>query len=374
MDSTSKALVIPLLLTLLTALPSGANERIKSREALLAEGYQYRAISSPFDLVADQNVLPAPHALAWPVKFQDESHSLGNVMAQYQPFGAPPYFHGGCDLRVDAGADIHAPVAGRIEAGHYSYTALETGELQKYWKPWPQEGDATYFEVSVIADDGTRFEFHHVNETTLPEEVVAMLNAGGGRVSAGQVIGHVITWPDGDYHHTHYNIILPSGRRVNPEFASVLLPDHVAPRIIAAFAVEGVQVGASPFADGHFTVAPREFIFSIIDQLDGGVYEHPPALAVLRFASGQEVKWDFRQVLATSDGSFPVLRDVFAIDLALIDGSTTSTEGGYGTGQSLIRFKVPAQASGAFTLEFSDIAGNTSRLSGVIDARALILR
>ena len=43
-----------------------------------------------------------------------------------------------------------------------------------------------------------------------------------------------------------------------------------------------------------------------------------------------------------------------------------STEGGYGTGASLIRLKVPAAARGGFTIEVGDIAGNVSTLHGTI--------
>ena len=100
--------------------------------------------------------------------------------------------------------------------------------------PWPREGDDLYFEVAVVADSGVRYEFHHVDRASLPVGIATLLNAGGGRVEAGTLLGHAITWPDGDYHHIHYNLVLPSGTRINPEFVSPLLADHRAPEIADA--------------------------------------------------------------------------------------------------------------------------------------------
>ena len=100
-----------MLLPPLLRSQSHADERIRPTSVLLAEGYKPVAGVS----VARETSLPPAHALSWPVRFQDPEHTLGNVMAQFQPFG-DPYYHGGDDLRVDAGADISAPVDGMLEA------------------------------------------------------------------------------------------------------------------------------------------------------------------------------------------------------------------------------------------------------------------
>ncbi|MFI5361126.1 MAG: hypothetical protein ACHQ49_04075 [Elusimicrobiota bacterium] len=341
--------------------PARADERIRPAAVLLAEGYKPAATLS----AAGSSALPPGHALPWPVRFQDAEHTLGNVMAQFQPFGSP-YYHGGDDLRVDAGADVLSPVDGKLEAGHYSYSAHPDGSLEKFWKPWPEDGDPTYFEVAVVADGGIRYEFHHVNRGTLPPEIVAKLDAGGGRAAKGELLGHAVEFPMAGYNHVHYNIVLPDGRRVNPEFASALLPDKIPPTILHAFAV-GSNGDAKDFAGGAVNPPVKEFVLHVVDKQDANVYEHPPAYALLKFDRGGQTLWDFRETLTDAHRAFPPLWDFFAESIRSPSGAF-ETEGGYGTGASLIRLQVPAGASGGFTLEVGDIAGNVSTMRGELAA------
>jgi hypothetical protein len=338
-----------------------ADESFRPRAELLAAGFH--SVSTVSVLRFAPADIPAAHSLAWPVAFEDAAHSIGNSMAEYQPFG-DPYYHGGCDLRTQAEESVHAPVDGRLEAGAYSYNTRPDGSLEKFWKAWPAQDDPMYFEVAVVADNGIRYELHHIDRETLPTEIVNMLNQGGGRVTAGTVLGHVITWPDGVYHHTHYNIVLPDGTRVNPEFASPLLPDHLAPQILGSYAImpDGSTVD---YAGGTFATAPSEIVLDVVDKQDENVYEHPPTYVDLKFASGAETVWDFRQTLLGGDGHFPPLWDFFLQSVS-IDGRSSTTEGGYGTGHSLIRLKVPAGASGAFRITVGDIAGNETLLNGTV--------
>ncbi|HXT01287.1 MAG TPA: hypothetical protein VN915_11470, partial [Elusimicrobiota bacterium] len=155
----NRTTAVALLLLSVLASASRADERVRPASVLLREGYK-PAASFAAEAAPASAALPAEHSLSWPVRFQDAEHTLGNVMNQFQPFG-DPYYHGGDDLRVDAGAGVSAPVAGRLEAGAYSYAARADGSLEKYWKPWPQTGDPTYFEVAVVSDEGLRYEFHH---------------------------------------------------------------------------------------------------------------------------------------------------------------------------------------------------------------------
>jgi hypothetical protein len=350
-----------LLLTFLLPLSSYANERIRPGRILLAEGYKLTLPSRTLEAPE----IPVAHSLPWPVNFQDKAHSVANAMAEFQPYG-DPYFHGGCDLRVNAGADVMAPVSGKLEAGHYSYDTNADGSLKKYWKPWPESGDATYFEVAVVADDGIRYEFHHVNRSTLPNDVVAILNHGGGRVEKGMVLGHAIRWPDGVYHHIHYNVVLPDGTRVNPEYVSPLVADQTPPEVKVSYAV--MQSGnVVRFGDGKFSESPKEFAIALVDRLDGSVYDHPVVYARLEFVSGMHSTWDFRRALLAENGKFPNLWDFFVQSLDTPDGYL-ETEGGYGIGVSVIRLKVPDGASGAFTITLGDIAGNSTTLQGSTNA------
>ncbi len=351
------------LLLLINSLPAAANERIKPAAELLREGY--RSVE-PHIQGGPGDTLPSPHSLPWPTIFQDATHTIGNAMVEFQPFGEP-YFHGGCDLRTQAGAELRAPVGGKLEAGHYSYATNTDGSLEKFWKPWPETGDSTYFEVAVVSSDGTRFELHHVDRDTLPAGIVRMLNSGGGTVAAGTLLGHVISWPGGDYHHTHYNIVLPSGTRINPEYASPLLADTLAPELLGLFAISE-RGSVDNFSNGLFASAPKEFVADVVDRQNGNIYEHPPVFVRLRFVAGAETVWDFRTILRAPNGAFPPLWDFFKASLTGPDGKTRETEGGYGTGHSLIRIPVPLGASGAFTIELGDEAGNITKRTGTIAA------
>jgi hypothetical protein len=341
-----------------------ADERVRPASVLLREGYKPAASFAAAGAPTSGAKLPAAHALAWPVRFQDARHTLGNIMNQFQPFG-DPYYHGGDDLRVDAGADIAAPVAGRLEAGAYSYATRPDGSLEKFWKPWPQTGDPTYFEVAVVSDDGIRYEFHHVDRETLPSRIVAKLDAGAGRVDKDELLGHAVEFPVAGYNHVHYNVILPDGTRVNPEYASALLPDHLAPVILHAYSV-ATSGDVAEFGGGRVAPTASEFVLHVIDKQDSNVYEHPPAYARLKFDDGAETVWDFRRTLTGPSGAFPPLWDFFRESVGGPSGDF-STEGGYGTGASLVRLKVPAGARGPFTLEVGDVAGNVSTLRGTLE-------
>ena len=346
------------LLLLVLPLFALATERVRPPEQLLREGYLPVVPS----VSAEKAPLPLRHSLPWPVRFQDESHTIGNSMAQFQPFDNPPYFHGGCDLRTKAGEQIITPVGGTLEAGHYSYSTNPDGSMTKYWKPWPQSGSATYFEVAVVDASGIRYEFHHVSRSSLPPSIVAQLDSPNPRVEAGTYLGNVIRWMGGDYHHVHYNVILPNGTRVNPEYVSQLLPDNLSPELKSVYAIDA-RGNSSLVSDGQNVQGVKEFVARVIDRQDGNVYEHPPVYAAIQFLSGEKFEWDFRQTL-TKEGGFPVLNQFFLASLTDPRGGRQRTEGGYGTGQSLIRLPVPQGARGLFEIQIGDMAGNLSIMRG----------
>ncbi|HTL11420.1 MAG TPA: hypothetical protein VL588_02965 [Bdellovibrionota bacterium] len=331
------------------------------------QGLGYRAVTHPAAAnKATDMPTWAPHSLVWPIQFQDANHTIGNSMAEFQSYGDGPYYHGGLDLRVASGAPVTTPVAGRIEAGHYGYTNHPDGSSDKFWNPWPQGGDRHYFEIAVITDEGFRFEFHHMDETRMADVVLNILKSGvSGRVDAGTVLGRSIPWPDGVYHHTHYNIVSPAGVSLNPEYYSPLLPDTTAPAVsavIASFANGSTQA----FGDGKFDHAPAFFALAVIDHQGTCVYDHPPVLASIHFDSGADFTWDFRERLAKTGGGWPPIWDFFVESIEGPHGQELATEGGYGEGVSVVKVPVPAGAHGAFTLQVGDPAGNLTKFTGQI--------
>lgn len=297
---------------------------------------------------------PTPHSIPWPVEFASETKTIANSMAQYQPFG-DPYFHGGCDLRVKPNEKLYASVSGKLEAGHYGYSKNPDGSLKKHWRPWPQNGDALYFELAVVDELGIRHEYHHVDRSSLPQDVIQILDSQEKIVAAGTYLGNTIYWPGSDYHHIHLNLILPDETRLNPEYYFPLIADSQPPQVWNLFFRSAA--GWEYFADNNLLVRPEEIAIQTSDRKNGSPYENPPVLAKIEFENGVQFQWDFRERL-WHEGSFPKLNQFFQYQLRTLEGKNFRTEGGYGTGKSLIRLPIPPQAAGSFRILLEDNAGN----------------
>lgn len=297
---------------------------------------------------------PPAHSIPWPVAFASDTKTIANSMAQYQPFG-DPYFHGGCDLRVRPYEKIYASASGTLEAGHYGYTKNPDGSLKKYWKPWPQNGDALYFELAVVDEMGIRHEYHHVDRSSLTSEVTQILNSSEKLVSAGMYLGNTIYWPGSDYHHIHLNLILPDETRLNPEYYFPLVTDNEPPQVWNLFL--RTQAGWEYLTNNDLLVRPLEIAIQTSDRKNGSPYENPPVLAKIEFENGVQFQWDFRERL-WHEGAFPQLSQFFQFQLRTSDGRNFRTEGGYGTGRSLVRLPVPPTAAGSFRIVLEDMAGN----------------
>jgi hypothetical protein len=351
-----------LVLILFSGLMVWADENIRPKGELEQQGYLPKVYESARRPLATNLSDRVKHSLLWPVPFLDEGRTIANAMAQFQPFGSP-YIHGGCDLRTQPGAPITSPVRGALEAGHYGYEQNDDGSLTKFWRPWPQDGDATYFELAVVTPDGLRFEFHHVDRSSLPEGIVLRLNRGNARVEAGEVMGFVLRWPGfNSYDHLHYNVILADGTRLNPEHLSAPLLDTLPPEILGLFGVfnEGAVV------DGlQFETTPAEIVVHTQDKKNGNPYSQPPVRVLFKGTEGS-VGWDFSEALRGPDGGFPAIWSLFRESLRTPNGRRLRTEGGYGMGASLIRVPVPKNYAGDFQLILEDIAGNQAVRLGKI--------
>lgn len=344
----------------LLSLSALADEPIHPRQDILNRGYREQPVPP---LRGEEPALPfAPHAVPWPVRFKDAQHSMGNTMAQFQPFGEA-YWHGGCDLRVARRAPVVAPVGGWVEAGHYDYAHRPDGTLQKFWKPWPQNGDATYFEVAIVTDEAFRFELHHMDRSSLPTSLREILNRGGGRIEAGSPLGTTIPWSGTDYDHIHYNIISPTDVRVNPEFASPLIVDTLPPRILDAWVQHRGSATVHPLVPSSDLSQADAVYVRVAEQKDQNIYVAPPVFAELRFENGATTRWDFRQRLLTEQpGQAPHLFEFYAQEIRTDRGQRLRTEGGYGTGPVIVRLRVPPDARGTAVIRLQDPAGNETRI------------
>ncbi|MBI3556239.1 MAG: peptide-methionine (S)-S-oxide reductase MsrA [Deltaproteobacteria bacterium] len=347
--------------------PAGADELLLSRAQLAQQG---------FGPVANQMALApsapdyAAHSLPWPVPFEDAHHTIGNVMTQFQDYGGGAYYHGGDDLRVQDLEWVTAPITGKLEAGHYGYNTNADGSNTKFWKAWPQTGDHMYFEVALIDEQGYRFELHHIDRDSLPAEIVAALNAGGGTIAKGTRLGRVVHWPNSDtddtiYNHTHYNIVAPDGIHLNPEHYSALIGDNLPPDVSQIYAV-GADGRATEFGDGRLSNRPDEVVVVASDKLGENIYTHTPAYSRVVFENGAEQVWDFRERLATADGKFPPIWEFLRESLTTPSGEVLRTQGDYSSRSFLLRLRLPKDAHGKFRVEIGDATGNVTVRNGEV--------
>lgn len=85
-----------------------------------------------------------PGRAQWPLR---APFVVMNTIATLQYYGKRPGFHHGVDLRAEARSKVYAPVSGVVGVGYY---------YPRYKIPY------TYM-FSIDADDGSRWELHHVD-------------------------------------------------------------------------------------------------------------------------------------------------------------------------------------------------------------------
>jgi len=324
-----------------------------------------------------------PLGTLWPVHFESPAATVAQSFVQHQDFGGQ-YYHGGCDLRAKNASVVLAPVRGKLEGGYYSYDRKPDGSKTKLWRPWDGKPYADlYFELAVINEQGYRYELHHVDATTLPASTVKLLNDGLNpslpppMVEAGMEIGRVVRWPDGIYHHIHFNIVAPNGLYMNPEYYTVRnneAPDHVAPSIQGVYGVSA-DGKVIVITEGARVPTPvREFVVATVDTREQNQYVQSPTQIVALFGSqnGQPVAsgYDWLKGLIgaiPSKAVWPDIRQTFMPQLRLPNGKTLVNFGNYGKGIFLFRLPVPAQFRGPFQVRVGDTYGNVSALRATLE-------
>jgi hypothetical protein len=367
------ALFLPLLL----AQNVFADELILSQKTFRELGYlpvsqspSPATQSSSAALTARLASLQPATKLSWPVEFVDPAHTVAQNFFNFQMYDpSSAYFHGGCDLRANGHGNVRASDAGILEGGFYGYVAAPDGSLQKQWQAWNGHGrHDPYFELAVVRDDGVRFEYHHIDSEDLPANIIQALNQGNTRIQAGDVIGKVNAWAfaEEEYSHIHYNMIRPDKVNVNPEYYSVSLPDHTAPKILGVYGIDANGTAHLLANSRGPTERWTEFVVATTDSHDGDAYVQTPPYVSISFAAGGNFTWDFRQALILPSGQFPKIWDVFEKSLYPVDTKTgkslppIETVGQYGTGEFLIRLPIKSTDSGPFTITVGDVEGNST--------------
>jgi hypothetical protein len=143
--------------------------------------------------------------------------SIGHNMQSYQSYGGSPYWHDGLDIRSVNDQAIYASAGGKIV------------NVENY-----QSGNALYWEVAILDEEGFVWKYHHVDRKTIPQSIFDTCEAGGS-IPAGTYIGNVVRWPVATFgevfHHLHLLIVGKDGKYINPYLLMEPLPDTIGPVI-----------------------------------------------------------------------------------------------------------------------------------------------
>ncbi len=162
-------------------------------------------------------------SVPWPLR---APFVVMNTIGTLQFYGDKPGFHHGVDLKAAAETKVYAPVSGAVGAGYY---------YPRYKSPYT-------FMVSIDADDGYRWELHHVDPASVPQAILD-LAAVHGRVEAGTLLAAIFdtsTTPElGVPPHLHVDLIDPNGVRHDALQRFPPLSDDQAPEIRGVYFVGG---------------------------------------------------------------------------------------------------------------------------------------
>lgn len=311
----------------------------------------------------------------------NDQNEFSKVMQQYQDISWPAYFHGGVDIRGEAGQKVLTPVGGVVEAGYYAYNDEENGKSTKYFlslkealaghskPPWGK----LFFEVAVTTPSGYRFEYHHIDPDKLPDAIFEKAqmddqvhSALDRSIPAGQVVGNLIQWPDlvqeVSYHHLHYNVISPTGLYINPLKISIAFDDRTPPKIKDIYAVSSFCAQQVPQLEKHVPglvlQTKKFFVLNVSDLVNSNSrFPHPPARIQVIFANQSAFEYDFTQSLSDQNGLQPDLRNVY---LQLQCDHSGRSRLATSISEFFFKIPVPPQFSGPVKILIDDQNGNSA--------------
>lgn len=143
--------------------------------------------------------------------------SIGHNMQSFQNYGGSPYWHDGLDIRSNPDQPMYSPVAGKVV------------NIENYIP-----GNSMYWEVAILDGEGFVWKFHHVDRSSIPQEIHNAYKSKGS-IKAGTLIGNVVRWPVSSfgevYHHLHLLVVAADGKYINPFLMMEPLADTAVPVI-----------------------------------------------------------------------------------------------------------------------------------------------
>ncbi len=295
----------------------------------------------------------------WPVH---DAFTIINTVSTLQFYGSTPGFHHGLDLHAPAGTPVYTPVGGAVGMGYY----------------YPREQVPYTYQVFIDGDDGFKWEFHHIDQETIPKEI-ADLAKQHGRVKPGIMLARIYDAPKFDPDippHVHVNVIDRDGNYQNPLKFFPPVSYKSAPRIQGIYVVDANNHIIAGKASGiglptSLPVGKYELVLDIIDIIDGApMGDSVSRLSVL--ANGSSVgDLDFLEHLPKKS-FLEGVREAYKIDPIIFpDGKTLTNQVDLsGPRRFLYRLdldtsKIPVGADGLIRIQImaQDFAKNSTQIT-----------
>jgi len=168
-------------------------------------------------------------------------------MQSYQDYGGTPYFHHGMDMMKMWGTDVFNRSGGQVV------------NIENYNPGW-----YLYWEVAVLDPDGYIWQYHHIDEPTIPDLIYDKYAeyladpVNGGFIPPDTYIGDIVEWPVWSFYqyfnHIHLNILAAGGVYVNGFEFHDPLPDTDGPEIQGVGLLQNGQVYAGNEIEGGYSL------------------------------------------------------------------------------------------------------------------------
>ncbi len=218
--------------------------------------------------------------------------SIGWSMQSYQDYGGTPYFHHGMDMMKMDGTDVYNRSGGQVI------------NIENYRPGWD-----LYWEVAILDPDGYIWQYHHIDQPTIPETLWDKYNeyqadpVNGGFIPPDTYIGDIVYWPvvsfGKRFNHIHLNILAAGGVFVNGFEFHTGLPDMAGPEIQGIGLLQNGQLYSGNTIEGDYSLYVRAR-----DLILDNVYYLPPWEILFSVDGGPEVTtWRFDTLPGGADES-----------------------------------------------------------------------
>lgn len=193
------------------------------------------------DLMKDCKAPAKDARYDWPSSIE----SIGHSISSYQNYTGSGRFHQGVDFRAPANTDVINPFKGQV------VMIRNYGRNHLYW------------EVAVLDPSGCLWQYHHINEPSIPQNIRAAFedfkkDRTKGFIEKGTKVGEIVPWPEKTYgelfHHIHLNILDASKAYLNGYNFMKELADTQAPVIKKVGLAQGVRLLEGNEVSGDYTV------------------------------------------------------------------------------------------------------------------------